>query len=147
MARRYPEAKLQLDRALAMEPNFVITRARLREWYQIRGQFEDARQMGIPIFPEFIKIGAQPGKSEYWRGILEVARLRSENSGEGFSERIFQVTAWAQLGDHEKAIAWLEKSAANEDDLLPNFIRSPILDPLHGDPRYVAMLRKLNLTP
>src|SRR5208282_6403149 len=134
MARRYPEAKAQLDRAMTLDPNFIITHARAREWYEIQGQFEDARQVAIPFFPEFNKVPAHPGKNEYWRGLIEIARQRTETAGEGFTERMFQATAWTQLGDHEKANAWLEKSAANEDDLLPNFIRSPILDPLHGDP-------------
>jgi tetratricopeptide (TPR) repeat protein len=147
MARRYPEAKAQLDRAMALDPNFVIAHARLREWYEIQGQFEEARQVAIPFFPGMIKVQAHPGKNEYWRGLIEVARSGSQTTGETFTDRIFQAVAWTQLGDHDKAIAWLEKSAAHEDDLLPNFMRSPNLDPLHGDPRYLAVLRKLNLAP
>jgi hypothetical protein len=42
---------------------------------------------------------------------------------------------------------WLQKCDANEDDLVPNYTRSPLLDPLHGDPHYDALLRKLNLVP
>jgi len=147
IARRYPEAKVQLDRATALDPHFVITHSRLREFYEIQGQFEEARQVAIPFFPEFIKMPAHPGKNEYWRGLIEVARSRTETRGETFTDRILQAIAWTQLGDHDKAFAWLGKSAAHEDDLLPNFMRSPILDPLHGDPRYVAILRKLNLAP
>jgi len=147
MARRYPEAKAGLDRAMALDPNFIITHARLREYYEIQGQFEEARQIAIPYFPEIIKMPAHPGKNEYWHGLIEVARVRSESSGESFTERIFQAVAYAQLGDRDKSIAWLEKSAAHDDDLLPNFMRYPIFDPLHNDPRYVAVLRKLNLAP
>lgn len=61
--------------------------------------------------------------------------------------RILQANAWAQLGDHEKAVTWLEKCAENSDDLLPTFICSTIYDPLNADPRFVAVLRKLNLAP
>jgi TolB-like protein/Tfp pilus assembly protein PilF len=147
IAKRYPEAKAQLDRAMALDPNFVITHARLREFYEIQGQFEEARQVAIPFFPEFIKMPAHPGKNEYWHGLIEVAQSRAQTRGESFTDRMFQAVAWTQLGDHDKAIAWLEKSAAHEDDLLPNFMRSPILDPLHGDPRYIAVLRQLNLAP
>jgi serine/threonine protein kinase/Tfp pilus assembly protein PilF len=146
-ARRYSEAKEQLDRAMALDPNFVITHARLREWHEIQGQFAEARQVAIPFFPEFLKMPAQPGKDEYWRGLIEIAKTRTANRGENFTERIFQATAWAQLGDHDKAFAWLEKSAALQDDLLTHFLRSAILDPLHDDPRYAALLRKLNLAP
>ena len=147
LARRYPEAKAQLDRALAMEPSFTITRVRLSDWYQIQGQFENAREMAIPVIPEFIKIKEQPSKEEYWRGTLEAERLRVASAGEGFNDRMIQAIAWTQLGDHEKAYAWLEKSVAKGDDLLPNNIRDPLLDPLHGEPRYVAVLHQLNLAP
>jgi serine/threonine protein kinase/Tfp pilus assembly protein PilF len=147
MARRYPEAKAQLDRALAMEQTFRISLSRLREWYEIQGEFDEAHRVQNILVPEFMKIGVQPGKNGYWRGVLEMTQQRTATSGESYSDRIQQASAWAQLGDHEKAISWLEKCVANDDDLLPNFIRSPIFDPLHGDPRYVAVLRKLNLTP
>jgi serine/threonine protein kinase/tetratricopeptide (TPR) repeat protein len=145
--RRFPEAKAQLDRALAMEPHFPITHNRLREWYEIQGQFEAARQNGILSYPEFANIKVQPGKVEYWRGVVEASQRRTETMGETFVERELQAGAWAQLGDHEKAMTWLEKSAANDDDLLPYYVRSPILDPLRGEPRYLALLHKLNLAP
>jgi serine/threonine protein kinase/tetratricopeptide (TPR) repeat protein len=146
-SRRYPEAQAQLDRALALDPNFSITHIRLEELYEILGKFEEARQMASGFWPEFGKIKVRPDKTEYWRGVLEITGLRTETKGEKFGERELQAEAWAQLGDHEKAVTWLEKSAASEDDLLPHFVRSPKFDPLHGDARYVALLRKLNLAP
>jgi len=147
MARRYPEAQAQLDRALLLDPNFTITHARLAELCEILGKFEEARQAATSFWPEFGKMKARPDRTVYWRGVLEITRLRTETFGETFTERELQAKAWTQLGDHEKAVSWLEKSAANEDDLAPNFVRSPIFDPLHGDPRFDALLRKLNLVP
>jgi serine/threonine protein kinase/tetratricopeptide (TPR) repeat protein len=146
-ARRYPEARAQLDRTLAMEPGFFLTRVRLCDWYEIQGQFDEARQLTTLFYPAFAKLEVKPGKNGYWRAIQEAARLQAESSGEGFTERYFQAAAATQLGEHEKAVAWLEKSLASGDDLLPNFIRYPIFDPLHGDPRYAAVLRRLNLAP
>jgi TolB-like protein/Tfp pilus assembly protein PilF/predicted Ser/Thr protein kinase len=146
-ARRYPEAKAQLDTALAMDPNFLITRIRLVEWFQIQGRFDEARQSSIVIMPEYNKMKLLPDKNEYWRGVVEIERQRIENLGETSLERHLTAFAYAQLGDRDNAMKWLEKSAANEDDLLTNFIRSPTFDPLHGDPRYDALLRKLNLVP
>jgi tetratricopeptide (TPR) repeat protein len=146
-AGRIPEAKDQLDRTLAMDPNFPITHNRLREWYEIQGQFEDARQTGTLNFPGFANIQAHPGKEQYWRGVIEIARQRTQAFGESFQERMFQAVAWAQLGENDKALTWLEKSAKNDDDLLPYLVRSPLLAPLHKEPRYIALLQKMNLTP
>jgi tetratricopeptide (TPR) repeat protein len=144
-AGRIPEAKDQLDRTLAMDPNYPITHNRLREWYEIQGKFEDARQTGILNFPGFANIQAHPGKEQYWRGVIEIARQRTQTLGESFQERMFQAVAWTQLGENDKALTWLEKSAKNDDDLLPYLVRSPLLAPLHKEPRYIALLHKMNL--
>ena len=145
-AGRFAEAKEQLDRTLAMDPNFPISHNRLREWCEIQGQFEDARQTGMLNFPGFADIEAHPGKTQYWRGVLEIARQRTQKFGEAFGERQFQAVAWAQLGNNEEALTWLEKSAKNEDDLLPYWVRSPLFVPLHKEPRFLALLHKMNLT-
>ncbi|GAC1621938.1 MAG: hypothetical protein PVS2B2_01880 [Candidatus Acidiferrum sp.] len=146
LARRYAEAKEQLVRALAMEPHFPISRSRIREWDEIQGDFEDARRQMIVMNPEFSKIPAQPGKQGYWRAMLEWNRQKEQHSDEDFFVRISTAFAWAQLGDREAAITWLQKSYDSRDDLLANFLRSPLLDPLHSDPRYTAMLKKIGLT-
>jgi eukaryotic-like serine/threonine-protein kinase len=146
-AGRVPEAKEQLDRTLAMDPNFPITHNRLREWYEIQGQFEDARRTGMFNSAGFADMEANPGKAQYWRGVIEIARQRTQKSGEAFAERMFQAVASAQLGHDEEALTWLEKSAKSEDDLLPYLVRSPLLVPLHKEPRYLALLHKMNLTP
>jgi serine/threonine protein kinase/tetratricopeptide (TPR) repeat protein len=146
-AGRYPEAKQQLDRTLAMDPNFPITHNRLREWFEIQGQFDDARQTGMINSTGFANMEAHPGKTQYWRGVIEIARQRTQKFGEAFGERMFQAVAFAQLSDNDKALTWLEKSAKNDDDLLPYLVRSPLLAPLHKEPRYLALLHKMNLTP
>jgi eukaryotic-like serine/threonine-protein kinase len=146
-ARRYPEAKAQLDTALAMDPNFLLTHTRMREWFELQGRFEEARQVAILSRPEFSKMKSGPTKEEYFHGLIASDLHDAENSGESFADRIGTAIAYAQLGDRDNAMKWLEKSYAFQDDLLPNYARIPLLDPLHGDPRYDALLRKLNLVP
>ena len=92
-ARRYPEAKDQLLRALTKDPKFVIANARMREWDEIQGDFEDARQRFVSISPEFSNITMKPGKEGYWRAMLEWARQNTQSRGEGFTERIIQANA------------------------------------------------------
>ena len=48
------------------------------------------------------------------------------------------------LGDHDRAISWLEKSAEERDGLM-TFVNSLLVsDPLRSDPRFQALLRKMN---
>ncbi len=48
-------------------------------------------------------------------------------------------------GDHERALEWLER-AWSQRDCGPDMIAiDPLLRPLHGDPRFDALLRKMRL--
>ncbi len=144
-AHRYAEAKEQLVRAVAMDARFPIARTRMREWDEIQGDFEDARQQMIALNLGFSKIAAQPGKEGYWRAMLEWNREQIQLSGEGFFERILTADAWAQLGDRDKAFFWLQKSYEAQDDLLAIYTRSALFDSLHSDLRYAALLKKIGL--
>ena len=52
---------------------------------------------------------------------------------------------YAALGDNERAISLLERDDREEGSNLWNVYFRPELDPIRDDPRFVAILRKLNL--
>jgi len=144
-AHRYSEAREQLLHALAMEPNFPTSNTRMRELDEIQGDYEDARQHLIVFDPAFSEIAVQPGKLGYWRAVLQRNQQKTQLSDENVFARDTSAQAWAQLGDPDKAFQWLQKSYDAQDDGLPEFSRSPMFDPLHSDPRWPALLKKLNL--
>ena len=51
---------------------------------------------------------------------------------------------YSVLGDKDKALAELETSVSERDYLLPRIKVEPFLDPLRGDPRFDAIVRRLN---
>ena len=51
--------------------------------------------------------------------------------------------ALGQLGDTEAAVAWLERAADTGFPCYPWFKRDPLLDPLRGDPKFVALVARL----
>ena len=51
------------------------------------------------------------------------------------------------LGDKEQALAWLEKSYESKEFLLPFFNADPNFDGLRSEPRFRAILRRMNLAP
>ncbi len=57
--------------------------------------------------------------------------------------QIAEVYAWR--GEREKAMEWLDRAYAQRDSGLPFVKSDPLLAKLHGDPRYAAMLKKMNL--
>jgi hypothetical protein len=59
----------------------------------------------------------------------------------------FQVAeTYAFFGDADEAIAWVNRAVGNDPGIL--WIRAdPLLKGITGDPRYAALLRRLNLSP
>ena len=50
---------------------------------------------------------------------------------------------YAALGDNDRAFAWLERGYLARNGLLVWIAFNPRIDPLHGDPRFVAFLRRM----
>ena len=48
------------------------------------------------------------------------------------------------LGDHDQAISWLHRSAEERDGLLTFANVWFVFDPLRSDPRFQALLRRMN---
>jgi len=50
---------------------------------------------------------------------------------------------YAALGDHDQAMAWLERGA--DERFNPGVLLRPGLDPLRSDPRFDALVRRAHL--
>ena len=55
--------------------------------------------------------------------------------------------AWIHLGlgEIDDAFAWMERAIDRNDGWIPALKSYPFLDPLRADPRFHALLRKMNL--
>jgi hypothetical protein len=69
-------------------------------------------------------------------------RVIAANSSE-CAYQIAQVLAWG--GERTQVLDWLERANEQQDSGLPTLKVNPLLRSLHADPRYVALLRKMNL--
>ncbi|MGE5715294.1 MAG: protein kinase domain-containing protein, partial [Acidobacteriota bacterium] len=54
---------------------------------------------------------------------------------------------WLGLGDHERALEWLEKGYEQRDSYLPHLRMMRAFRPLDSDPRFQDLLRRLGLLP
>jgi TolB-like protein/tetratricopeptide (TPR) repeat protein len=59
------------------------------------------------------------------------------------SYQVAEVHAWR--GERDKALDWLERAYAERDGGLLGMIYDPLVRSLHKEPRYKALLRKMNL--
>jgi tetratricopeptide (TPR) repeat protein len=151
-ARRYDQSVEELQKALAMDPEFLGARLVLW-WAQVaKGAFEDAI---ADIRKEVQRAGsgtvkklmlayacAASGKQEEANGILwEVeAKLAAEDRLALLST--FPLTA---LGEKDRAFQQLERAYEHREPGLMFLKVAPWLDPLRSDPRYAALLEKLGL--
>ena len=84
------------------------------------------------------------GRRSEARKILE--QIEGSFTPEDNKRRIFEIAGiYAELGDKDKAFAWLEKAFEIRAPYLIWLKVEPQLDKLHGDPRFDDMLKRLGL--
>lgn len=137
-----------LSRALQISPGSHSVSAHLAEAFLLEGKPREA--LTVPMSAE----GNDPG----WR--LYVAALAEHDLGRAADARrdldalikawgtvgeyqIADVHAW--WGDKEQAFRWLELAEQRHDGGLMNLKGDPLLRGLREDPRYEALLRRMNL--
>ncbi len=55
------------------------------------------------------------------------------------------LTAYTRLGDKEQAFAWLAKAVAEHNGFALEIKIDPIYDSLRDDPRFLDLLKRMNL--
>ena len=66
---------------------------------------------------------------------------------DGYISPIIVAKNETRLGNKDQAFLWLEKSIEARASGIPNLKVDPAFDVLHSDPRFAALLRRMNLTP
>jgi adenylate cyclase len=94
------------------------------------------------------------GRSGYWASALRKIQRDSkrpvapEFANEANAIRSFGLTtAYAALGERDKAFVWLEKLYQSHDLAIALPKVEPAFDPLRSDPRFADLLRRMGLPP
>jgi adenylate cyclase len=156
IGRRYDRAIEQLRNALALDPNFFLAHWILGVTYAVcLGRYDEA-------LAAHQKAAELSGRSPLTLGAMAwnrgIAGRRSEAQTliEEMEERARTAHvpphcfAWAYLGlgETDRVFDWIDKAVDEREPLLiGHFNHEPIYDPLRSDPRYRALLRKMNLEP
>ena len=143
-AGRHAESRAALTRALEINPDASFARVLLGELELDQGEPEAALE-------HFHRAGA--GHTQYGVAMTEYSLGHAAESqaaldelttsyAAGFAFQIAQVHAWR--GEVDAAFEWLDRAYERHDSGLLRICGDPRLKSLVGDPRYDAMLRKLN---
>jgi TolB-like protein/Flp pilus assembly protein TadD len=147
LARRYDEAITQLRNTAEMNPEFYWGHRFLGWALELKGSTDEA----IAEYHKAFELNDDPvvlamiahaeasmGKQNEARQILD--QLTEEAKTRYVSEYAFAVIYLA-LGEKDRALDWLEKAARAHAGPFINLIKvDPYLDPLHGDPRFEALV-------
>jgi adenylate cyclase len=151
-ARQYDQALDQIEKTLEMDKNFAQTYPWLGLILEQKGRYAEAIaafQKAIKLFPggssiaeaELAHTYAVLGNREEAQKII--AELQQLSKSKYVSS--FQIAAiYAGLGEKDQAFAWLEKAYEERSDGLVNLKAEPRFDTLRDDPRFKALLAKMN---
>lgn len=153
-ARRADEAKKQLKETLNMDPNFAEVHgwlgwvyAEQKELDQAIAEFHQSAQLSGDRSEALGNIGfayGRVGKQKEAEQSLEALRQLSAKYPVGGGARMF---ACIGVGDKDCAFAFLEEEYKSHSTILTSLKVAPFYDPLRSDPRFVDLMRRVNLAP
>jgi len=151
LARKYDEAIAQFKRVLIRNPNFEYGHLALSRAYGSKGMYEEA----ITEARRSLELNYGSSTKGYLGLWLvksgkrdEAEKLLSELKEEATRDYVQGDTIaliYLGLGNKAEALNWLEKHMATHAETANAYGVSPQLDELHDEPRFKAMLKKMNL--
>ena len=149
---RDSEAIVQAQKALDLAPDFPVGLYVLGGAYAEVGRFDEAietYQQALKKYPNqsftwsLAGVYARAGRRAEAREIM--ADLESGAPLRDATDPWFIAGAYVLLGEHDEAMKWLERAYEARSLFLPGVGRDRWFKPLHTDPRFRALLRRLNL--
>jgi serine/threonine-protein kinase len=149
-ARRYDESRMAARAALVMQPDNPV--ALFAAWFAAShaGDFEEAvatvkAYMNVsyddPTVEKALEEGwAQGGYPEAMKQGAEALEARFQES---FALPTDIAFVWIEAGELDRALDWLERGYEIRDPSMP-YLGSPALDPVRSDPRFQAIVDKMN---
>ena len=148
--RRYDEAIAQFRKTLEMDPNFASAHEFLALAYEQKQLFKEAVE-------EMLRSKALLGTSPQTLGALKTAYEKGGINGyrrqalgllkdrlEGGAVAPYRVAVlYACLGDNDHAFEWLERAFADRSVWIAYLRYDPRLDALRAEPRFQALLKRI----
>ena len=151
-ARRYDESIAELRRTLVLDPSNFSARLVMAADYALKGMQETALAQcdsGVDMAPQrpdaaesCAWINARLGRRQQ---ALDLLQRMTSTTRRYRTDPIEIAKVYLNLGDRDRAIAWLRRAARERFPPLVFLKTDPILDPLRSDPRFQALLRDLGI--
>ncbi len=84
-------------------------------------------------------------QSDYRGAMRSAADLLAERARKAFVQPCLVASLYSLAAENDQALEWLEKGLEERSPLMPYIDASPEFAPLREEPRFQALLRKMNL--
>ena len=148
-ARRFDESLAQLERAATLDQNFSVTNWYLGGTYHAMGRYAEA----VAAYRKALAADDNPWvKAQMIRALArsgergEAMKLLSELQTDATRRVVSSASlalAYGSMGEKDKAFSLLEKEIADRNSRPPLFAVNPIFDDLRDDPRFAALIQKV----
>ncbi len=151
-AGQIDRAMEQWQRVVELDPNFPLAHYNLGMGYDLKAKYPEAiaayrKALTLQDFTyTWLMLGhayAMAGEEAEARKILAKMKERTKRE---YVPPVLWAEVHLALGEKEQALDWLEKGYQDGDPLLANIKLEPFWwQPLRDEPRFQALLRRLNL--
>jgi TolB-like protein/Tfp pilus assembly protein PilF len=150
-ARRFDESVAQLRKTLEIDPTFFYAHFNLGIALQAKGalsgaitEYEKAKQLSsdnLLVSTAYAAAKAQAGdKDAALQMLTELDKVSQQREVVGYLRALLYLS----LNNKDEALHWLEKGLDERDGSNIGWIKvDPLLEPLHGDPRFEALVQKV----
>jgi serine/threonine-protein kinase len=149
--RRYDEAIAEGRRAQLLDPGYLYRDSPLAAAYTGKGMYAEA----LAVYQKIQQAGGGPlgglaityakmGRTDEARGIA--GELKKIAETRYFAAEPIALI-YAALGETDEAFKWLDRAAREHSARLQAVVFAPELRPLHSDPRFQNLLRRIGVDP
>ena len=149
-AHRYEESAKQLRKTLEIDPTFFYAHFNLGIALQAAGdlsgaitEYEKAKQLGDDTYVPMLCAQAKAyagDKDAALRMLNDLDKISQHREVVGYCRALLYLS----LNNKDEALRWLEQGLKERDGSNISWIKvDPLLDPLHGDPRFEALVQKV----
>jgi adenylate cyclase len=149
--RQYDKAIDILEPTLKTSPHDPVALSTLRTSYHMKGMYAKAMDVWKASYDakndhKAVEVLAK-GEAEggYHKALEDLAELLIDRSDSMFVTPWQIATIYTRAGQKDKALVWLEKAFAYHDTNMPYIGIDPIFDIFKGDPRFLKLIKKMNL--
>jgi eukaryotic-like serine/threonine-protein kinase len=156
-AQEFDRSIQQQQKTLQLFPNFWVASSRLIAAYEMKGMYREAIAQraelapgGYPFRPDPQELSAlenalaEQGPKGYWRESLKILKARSRKF---YISPLLYARHYAMAGEKDQALLWLQRAFEEKDSSLELIQVEPNLDSLRSDPRFQALVQRLNFSP